>query len=97
MWLGFRPALVIVKKNTDDNWPIYDYKRDPHNVGDHRLFGDVNTVEGAGGQEHVDFLSNGFKWRRAKNPFNNSDSDYIFMAFAEQPTGTIFGLDANAR
>ena len=97
VYCGFRPAWIIVKKNTDDNWPIYDYKRDPHNVGDHRLFGDVNTVEGAVGQEHVDFLSNGFKWRRAKNPFNNSDSDYIFMAFAEQPTGTIFGLDANAR
>ena len=35
----------MVKKTTDDNFPIYDYKRDPDNVGDHRLFVDVNSVE----------------------------------------------------
>ena len=39
--------------------PYMTIKRDPHNVGDHRLFGDTNTVEGAVGQEHIDFLSNG--------------------------------------
>ena len=97
VWLGFRPALVIVKKNTDDNWYMSDYKRDPVNVHDHRLFADVNTVEGGVGQEHVDFLSNGIKWRRAKNPFNNSDSSYIIMAWAHQPGLTPYDTFANAR
>ena len=83
--LGFRPALLIVKKSTDDNWYIADYKRDPTNPGDHRLFGDVNSVEGGVGQEHFDFLSNGFKWRRAKNPFNNNDADFLYMAWAKLP------------
>ena len=95
--LGFRPAWIIVKKSTDDNWPIYDYKRDPHNVGDHRLFGDVNTVEGAVGQEHIDFLSNGIKWRRDKNPFNDNGSTYFYMAFARQPGLTPYDTFANAR
>ena len=97
VYLGFRPAWIIVKKSTDDNWPIYDYKRDPHNVGDHRLFGDVNTVEGAVGQEHIDFLSNGVKWRRDKNPFNNSGSTYFYMAFAKQPGTTPFDTFPNTR
>ena len=95
--LGFSPAWVMVKKNTDDNWPIYDYKRDPTNPGDHRIFADVNTVEGAVGQEHIDFLSHGFKWRRAKNPFNNSDSDFIYMAFAKRPGITPFDTYPEAR
>ena len=95
--LGFTPALIIVKKNTDDNWPMYDYKRDPTNPGDHRIFADTNIVEGAVGQEHVDFLSNGFKWRRAKNPFNNSDTSFIYMAWARRPGVTPFGTFPEAR
>ena len=94
---GFRPGWVIVKKSTDDNWPIYDYKRDPHNVGDHRIFADTNVVEGAVGQEHIDFLSNGFKWRRAKNPFNNNDTIYFYMAFAQHPGLTPFDTFPSAR
>ena len=74
-----------------------DYKRDPTNPGDHRLFGDVNSVEGGVGQEHFDFLSNGFKWRRAKNPFNNNDTTYLYMAFARQPGITPFDTFPNAR
>ena len=95
--LGFTPALIIVKKNTDDNWPMYDYKRDPTNPGDHRIFADVNTVEGGTGQEHFDFLSNGIKWRRAKNPFNNSDAPFFYMAFARRPGVTPFGTFPEAR
>ena len=94
---GFRPGWIIVKKSTDDNWPVYDYKRDPHNVGDHRLFSDTNNTEGAVGQEHVDFLSNGFKWRRSKNPFNNDGSTYFYMAFAQQPGLTPFHTFPSAR
>ena len=95
--LGFRPAWLMVKKTTDDNWPMYDYKRDPINVGDHRLFADVSTIEGAVGQEHFDFVSNGIKWRRAKNPFNNNDTTYLYMAFARQPGITPFDTFPNAR
>jgi len=97
LYLGFRPAWIIVKKTTDDNWPIYDSKRDSFNVGDHRLFGDTADAEGAVGQEHFDFVSNGIKWRRDKNPFNNNGSTYLYMAFAEQPGVTPFDTFPNAR
>ena len=95
--LGFRPAFILVKKSTDDNWYMADYKRDPTNPGDHRIFADVNTVEGGTGQEHFDFLSNGFKWRRAKNPFNNNDTFFFYMAFARRPGVTPFGTFPEAR
>ena len=95
--LGFRPAFIMVKKSTDDNWYMADYKRDPENPGDHRIFADVATVEGGVGQEHFDFLSNGIKWRRAKNPFNNSDTFFFYMAFARRPGVTPFGTFPEAR
>ena len=97
--LGFRPAWIMFKlvDGGNDDWPIYDIKRDPINVCDHRLFANTATEEGAVGQEHFDILSNGIKFRKQKNPFNNSGKIYIYMAFAERPSGTIFGLDANGR
>ena len=45
----------------------------------------------------MDFLSNGFKIRNSDNNYVNSGVTFIYMAFAEQPSKTMFGLDANAR
>ena len=46
----------------------------------------------------LDFLSNGIKWRDAGSSVHNAaNATYVYMAFAERPTETIFGLDANAR
>ena len=84
IYTGFRPAWLMVKQFGNDNWYMVDNKRDPFNVMDHRLFADVNSAEGGVGQEHVDFLSNGFKWRRAKTPFNNT-FNYLYFCFAEAP------------
>ena len=97
--LGFRPAWIMFKlaDGGADDWPIYDIKRDPINVCDHRLFANTSTAEGAVGQEHFDILSNGIKFRKQKNPFNNSGKVYIYMAFAEQPGTTPFGTLPNAR
>ena len=96
--VGFRPAFLMIKNNTGDNWYISDVKRDPFNVHDHRLFADTNAAEGGVGQEHVDFLSSGFKFRRVKAPFNTNGTKFFFMAFAEQPGGvTPFRTSPNAR
>ena len=97
--LGFKAAWIMIKlvDGGNDDWPVYDIKRDPFNVCDHRLFVNTSGAEGAVGQEHFDILSNGIKFRKQKNPFNNSGKIYIYVAFAERPSGTIFGLDANAR
>ena len=46
----------------------------------------------------LDFLSNGIKWVDAGSSVHNaSGATYVYMAFAERPSGTIFGVDANAR
>ena len=46
----------------------------------------------------LDFLSDGIKWRDAGSSVHNaSGATYVYMAFAERPSGTIFGVDANAR
>ena len=97
--LGFKAAWIMIKlvDGGNDDWPVYDIKRDPFNVCDHRLFVNTSGAEGAVGQEHFDILSNGIKFRKQKNPFNNSGKIYIYVAFAERPSGTIFGLDANGR
>jgi hypothetical protein len=86
VYMGFRPAWIMIKIITgNDDWPMYDNKRDPFNVGDHRIFANTSGAEGAVGQEHFDFVSNGIKFRKSKNPFNASGSTYIFLAFAESP------------
>ena len=84
VYTGFRPAWLMVKQFGNDNWYMVDNKRDPFNVMDHRLFADTASAEGGVGQEHVDFLSNGFKWRRPKTPFNNT-FNYLYFCFAEAP------------
>ena len=94
---GFRPAWIMVKLINNDNWYISDNKRDPFNVNDHRLFADSNAAEGGIDQEHVDFLSNGFKFRRAKTPFNSNGVKHIYMAFAEQPGSTPYMAPSNPR
>ena len=79
---GFREITVVTAA---DDWYMVDNKRDPFNVMDHRLFANENPAEGGIDQEHVDFLSNGFKYRRQKTPFNDGNYDYVYFAFAEAP------------
>tara|TARA_B100000287_G_scaffold274865_1_gene258880 strand:- start:49 stop:2919 length:2871 start_codon:yes stop_codon:yes gene_type:complete len=98
IYLGFRPAWVMFKLTSGaDDWPIYDIKRDSVNVADHRLFANTSSAEGAVGQEHFDFLSNGIKFRKQKNPFNNSGAEYVYFAFAEQSGFTPFDTSTNAK
>ena len=86
VFMGFKPAWIMIKMTSgSDDWPMYDNKRDPFNVGDHRIFANTTGAEGAVGQEHFDFVSNGIKFRKNKNPFNTSGSTYIYFAFAESP------------
>jgi hypothetical protein len=96
--LEFRPAWVMIKKISGDglnNWEVRDVKRNPFNPVDNRLF--PNTTDADGNEKDIDFVSNGFKIKTTASGCNTSGSDYIYMAFAEEPGGTIFGLDANAR
>jgi hypothetical protein len=83
VYCGFRPAFLLVKNTTTQDWVIYDNTRDPDNaVGNYLL---PNTSGAEGSYVNYDFLSNGFKLRDAGASLNIINHTYIFMAFAEMP------------
>mgnify|MGYP003143153511 CR=1 FL=1 len=88
IYTGFKPAFIIFKCITATRtYVMYDNARDPFNVVNDRLFpntADPNDPHAS--NDHVDFLSNGFKMRSAGTLLNAAGT-YIFMAFAENPFG----------
>ena len=89
VYCGFRPAFVLQKRyDGSDDWSIHDNKRTDHgedsNPLENYLLANHTYAEADDGPS-VDFLSNGFKWRINSGLRNNSSSEYIFVAFAEQP------------
>ena len=84
--LGFKPAWVLIKALSpgSTNWIMYDNRRDPINPMYHRLYANLTNSQGTSGED-IDFLSNGFKNRRNDGDHNNSNRNYIFLAFAEYP------------
>ena len=105
IYLGFRPALVIIKKSSGagDGWMMFDNKREGFNAGDGATIGnnwlpanEEDTAESANGL--VDFLSNGFKVRSTHGGLNDSTSSkHTFMAWAESPFVNSKGVPCNAR
>ena len=93
--LGFRPAFVMTRGTHGTSWYIYDNKRNTSNVVNLEL--NSNNSQSEATYTTMDFLANGFKLRTSNDAFNYQNYTYVYMAFAEQPSGTMFGLDANAR
>jgi len=94
IYTGMAPSFVIFKNvGAAENWRMIDNKRDPYNVRDRRLIPNSASEElgpdnGAGGQQSVDFLSNGFKLRTANSAQNQNATSIIYLAFAESPFKT---------
>ena len=100
IYTGFRPKWVLVKgSDFAGNWNLFDTSRPGYNVTNDRLFPNLSDAEtdGSDANNQIDILSNGFKMRGSNVDTNSSGSTYIYMAFAEQPNGTIFGIDSDAR
>ena len=97
-YCGFRPAFIMIRKQQGEDTVIYDIKRDTTNVVGKagRLYASLSNAQSST-TDDLDILSDGFKIRKFTGIINGSSGEYIFMAFAEQPIGTMFGLDANAR
>ena len=96
--LGFQPKWVMMKPvDSSGNWQIYDTSRTPINKDDgNGLYPDLSNSE-ASGFTMFDFLSTGFKNRNSGSGGINYSGTYIYMAFAEQPRETPFGINSNAR
>jgi hypothetical protein len=85
VYLGFRPAFLMVKRsNGTENWNIVDYRR--NGVGNANVV-TYSLQPNSSGAEYqaepgIDLLSNGFKLRGS---FNTGGATYIYAAFAEHP------------
>ena len=97
VYTGFKPAFVMAKKSSGtEDWSITDNKMNTFNVCNNKLRPN-STSQQSTGNAHIDFLSNGFKWKSTSGEFNASSSTYIYMAFAENPFTTSTGVPATAR
>ena len=97
--LGFRPAFVWIKCSSGTfNWMMYDSKRETSNVIDKYLMtNSANAEAGSTTDNPIDFLSDGFKLRYTNTSTNQSGGTYIYMAYAEEPGLTPYGITTNAR
>ena len=71
---------------THYDWVIYDSVRSTYNAVGNVLEANQSQAEvtGTGRGLPIDFLSNGFKHRESYAE-NNSNTTYIYLAFAESP------------
>jgi len=97
VYTGFKPAWLMVKKTTTENWQMYDNKRSAFNLVDDTIAPNQNYAESVFTNGSYDFLSNGFKLRGTDGAVNASGSSYIYMCFAENPFVTSTGIPTTAR
>lgn len=88
VYLGFKPAFVMVKTKSGANgsWSMYDNVRAPQNPNMNTLVADGAAAQVTSGN-NMDFLVNGFKCRDNGSINNGSGNVYLYMAFAEHPFG----------
>jgi hypothetical protein len=84
VYLGFRPAWIMIKYTGSGAWNIHDNTRSLINPMQNYLMPASSEAEAT--TEALEFLSNGVKMRSASGFFDHpAGGDFIYMAFAEQP------------
>jgi len=100
VYTGFKPAFVMIKRtDATASWLMFDNKRvNPFNEITADLRPDSSQAEDTSTTYNtLDFLSNGFKLNQLNGDLNASGSNYIYMAFAENPFVSSSGVPACAR
>jgi len=100
VFCGFKPAWVLCKLTSGSGygWTLFDNKRAGYNQDNYTLQPDGAAGQNtSGGNGRIDILSNGFKLRTTDAGINGSGSEYLYMAFAENPFVTSTGVPALAR
>jgi hypothetical protein len=96
IYTGFKPAWIMWKRtDAADSWVILDSDRNTFNVMDNYLLPNSNGAEASA--DFLDFTSNGIKIRNTFTSSNNSGSNYIYLAFAENPFVATNGVPTTAR
>ena len=89
--LGFKPAMVIWKNTTGNNWGILDTARDIVNPMKHRLHPNSTSTTNSGAGDVIEFMANGFKCIKNDGLENGGNSAMMFMAWADSPNATPYG------
>ena len=100
VYLGFRPALLVIRSLSGRPTMVYDSARNPTNPADLKLYWNYSQFENQSdtiSTNIIDFLSNGFKLRHNSGQTNALNEQYIFMAWAENPFGGENAPPATAR
>ena len=87
IYTGFKPAWLLIKGLINDDWAIFDNKRDSYNLMTRHIRVSTTALEyvAAGSPPvELDFTSNGFKHRNSNGQINGSNT-YFYLAFAESP------------
>ena len=96
VYMGFRPAWILIKRDTTESWVLVDVKR--NSTAGRRTPADAyvlpNTADGENTGVIYDFLSDGIKFGNTSQ--NEAGAVYYYWAFAEQTGATPFGTDVNA-
>jgi hypothetical protein len=82
-YTGFRPAFIIIKAYSNNDWLMYDTQRIGYNEENQYLLPNRNYAEQT--DIEIDIVSNGFKIRDTSGRVNTNGTGYITIAFAEQP------------
>ena len=94
---GFSPRFIIYRKKSDENWHMFDTKRQPKNPNATVIDPNRGAAETTDTNTQIDILSNGFKLRSSHGTSNASGTDYFYWAWAEQPGTTPYDTETNAR
>jgi hypothetical protein len=98
VYTGFKPAFILIKGNSNYKyWYIFDNKLDPINQVDTGISPSNVFAENTNTNIGIDFLSNGFKLRNSATTTNESGTNTLYMAFAENPFTTSTGIPTTAR
>ena len=93
--LGFKPALVILKRTTSDsgsNWGMFDFKRLGYNKKVRDLRMNKNNSEG-GDDDIISLEAEGFRITSTSSGFGGGNGiTYIYMAWAENPGRLPFNM-----
>ena len=101
VYTGFKTAFVIFRRSSasSSNWVMQDNKRVNFSTGtnenSYSLKSNTDAAE-VTNESEIDLLSNGFKFRNAITDNNADGSDYIYMAFAENPFVTSTTTDKDS-
>lgn len=83
---GFEPAFVLIKRVVGDNDSVmYDNKRGAAPlVSRYRLIPNGTSAEDRSSARYISFTSNGISFPNSDGKVNNTGSQYVYMAFANQ-------------